>query len=82
MEQNKEIVFEIMVTSDNLLLKEIERYNKFHNTDFEIIETTEEIEVVFCKIKAIKASIEDVFSLGFGLACYEEELRKKGEIDW
>lgn len=41
MEQNEEIVFEIMVTFDNLLLKEIERYNKFHNTDFEIIKITE-----------------------------------------
>lgn len=81
MGENKELLFIVMVTSVDVLQKEIARYNKSRNTDFEIIETVEEIEVFFCKIRTT-SKLENIFSLGFGLACYEEELRKKGEIDW
>jgi hypothetical protein len=80
--ENKELVFTVMVTSSDLLKEEIKRYNKLLKTDFEIIETIEEIEVFFCTIKAMNSKIEDVFNLGFSLALFEEELRKKGEIDW
>ncbi len=81
MEENKELNFKVMVTSVDVLQKEIERFNKFRNTDFEIIEVIEEVEVFFCKIRTT-SRLENIFSLGFGLACYEEELRKKREIDW
>ncbi|MRJ11274.1 hypothetical protein EDL98_09330 [Ornithobacterium rhinotracheale] len=66
-----------MITDSDLLRKEIEKYNKFNNTDFEIIEIKEEIEVEFCKIKTT-AEGAHIFNLGFGLARYEEELRQGG----
>lgn len=81
MEENKELIFEVMVTDSNLLEREIDRYNEFHNSDFKIIEIKEEIEVFFCKIKTT-SNLSSIFNLGFGLARYEEELRQRGEIDW
>ncbi|MGV4460439.1 hypothetical protein ACQ1Q5_02775 [Ornithobacterium rhinotracheale] len=63
-----------------LLRKEIERYNEFDNTDFEIIEIAEEIEAEFCKIKTT-ADESHIFKLRFGLARYEEELRQEDKID-
>ncbi|AEK24023.1 MULTISPECIES: hypothetical protein [Capnocytophaga] len=79
--ENKEITFEVMVTSSDLLEREIDRYNNFNNTDFKIIKITEEIEVFFCEIRTT-SSLSHIFDLGFGLARYEEELRQQGKIDW
>ena len=81
MEENKELIFRIMVTSVDVLEKEIDRYNSFNNTDFEIVKIIEEIEVFFCEIKTT-SSLSHIFDLGFGLARYEEELRQQGKIDW
>ncbi|MFJ1431434.1 hypothetical protein ACILE2_11635 [Capnocytophaga canimorsus] len=81
MEENKEFTFEVMVTSSDLLEREIDRYNNFNNTDFKIIKITEEIEVFFCEIRTT-SSLSHIFDLGFGLARYEEELRQQGKIDW
>lgn len=81
MEEKKELIFRVMVTSFDLLRQEIDRYNNFNNTDFDIIKIEEEIEVFFCEIKTT-SNLSDIFNLGFGLARYEEELRQKGEIDW
>lgn len=50
MEQNKELVFQVMVTFPGLLEKEIVDYNKFHGTDFEMIAVIDD-EVPFCKIR-------------------------------
>lgn len=79
--ENKELTFEIMVTDANLLKIEIDRYNNCHNTDFQIVQTIEEIEVFFCTIKT-KSELSHIFNLGFGLARYEEKLRQDGKIDW
>ena len=49
--ENKELTFEIMVTDANLLKIEINRYNNCHNTDFQIVQTIEEIEVFFLHYK-------------------------------
>ena len=76
-----EVIFEIDVITPNLLEDEINRYNQLHHTDFTIVNVHEEIELFFCSVKTT-ASIKDIFSLGYGFACYEEELRKQGKIDW
>ena len=68
MEQNKEgIIFRLMVTSVDTLSQQIEKYNSFFKTDFEIINIVED-EVMFCDIKVTKFQTSDVFGLGFGLA--------------
>lgn len=82
MEQNKEgIIFRLMVTSVDTLSQQIEKYNSFFKTDFEIINIVED-EVMFCDIKVTKFQTSDVFGLGFGLARYEQKLREEGKIDW
>jgi hypothetical protein len=79
--ENKNLIFKVMVTSPDLLKKEIIDYNDFFNTDFEIINISND-EVPFCDIKVTKFQISDIFGLGFGLALFEQRLRDKGEIDW
>lgn len=82
MEQNKEgVIFRLMVTSVDTLSQQIEKYNSFFKTDFEIINIVED-EVMFCDIKVTKFQTSDVFGLGFGLARYEQKLREEGKIDW
>lgn len=81
MEQSKELVFKVMVTFPGLLEKEIVDYNKFHGTDFEMIEVIDD-EVPFCKIGVSKYKEVDLFGLGYSLAVLQYTLREKGEIDW
>ena len=38
MEENKELVFEVMVMDYVVLNKAIEQHNNYNNTDFEIVE--------------------------------------------
>lgn len=76
-----EIIFEIDVVSPQILMEEIDRYNHMHGTDFIIEKIHEETEIFFCPIRTT-ASAKDIFNLGFGFACYEENLRKQGKIDW
>lgn len=78
---NNEIVFRLMVTSVDTLSKEIEKYNGFFGTDFQIIEVIND-EVPFCDIRASKYKVSDIFGLGFGLAQMEQKLREEGKIDW
>lgn len=79
--ENKKIIFRLMVTSVETLTQEIESYNTFFGTDFEIINIIED-EVPFCDVKVSKYKISDIFDLGFSLAILEQKLREKGEIDW
>ncbi|GHT71759.1 hypothetical protein AGMMS50239_41040 [Bacteroidia bacterium] len=79
--ENKELIFTIMVTSPDLLEREIRNYNDFFKTDFEIIEIIDD-EVPFCKLKVAEYTMANIFGLGYSLALFEERLRKKGEIDW
>ncbi len=81
MKENKELVFTVMVTSPNLLEREIQSYNDFFETNFEILEIIDD-EVPHCKLRVTKYTIANVFGLGYSLALLEEKLRKKGEIDW
>ena len=80
-QNNKELIFEVMVTFPDLLEREILEYNQFHDTDFEVIEIIDD-EVPFCKIKVNKYQISDIFDLGYSLAITQYTLREKGEIDW
>ena len=80
--ENKELVFKVMVMFPEVLQEAIDKHNYFSKTDFEIIETIEEIEVCFCKIRATKYKVEDVFGLGYLLSAIENNKRQKGEIDW
>lgn len=57
-------------------------YNEFYKSNFEIIETIEEVEVFFCMIRATKYKYENIFGLGYSLAVLENKLKEKGEIDW
>lgn len=82
MEENKELIFQVMVSFPELLEREIASYNQFYKTNFEIIETIEEIEVFFCKIKVTHYKTENIFGLGYCLAVLENKLKEKGEIDW
>ena len=82
MEINKELIFEVMVMFPELLEEEIIRVNKWNNTDFEIIETIEEIEIFFCKIKVTKYKIEDIFALGYRLATNQSNKKGQGKYDW
>ncbi|MDR1203627.1 MAG: hypothetical protein LBL58_18620 [Tannerellaceae bacterium] len=79
--ENNELIFRVMVTSSELLKREIEDYNNFFKTDFEIINIIED-EVPFCDIKVKRYKISDIFDLGFCLARLEQNLREKGEINW
>jgi hypothetical protein len=81
MEQNKEIEFRLMVTSVDTLKQQIENYNSFFKTDFEIIKVIDD-EVPFCDIKVTNYKMSDIFGLGFGLALLEQKLREEGKIDW
>ena len=81
MEENKELVFTVMVTFPELLEREIESFNKIYKTDFKIIEFIDD-EVPFCKIRATEYTITNVFDLGYSLAAEQYTLRAKGEIDW
>jgi hypothetical protein len=79
---NKEYTtFRLMVTSVDTLKEQIEKYNKFFKTDFEIINVINN-EVPFCDVRVSNFQISDVFGLGFGLARFEQKLRERGEIDW
>jgi hypothetical protein len=82
MEQNnKETIFRLMVTSVDTLSQQIEKYNSFFKTDFEIIKVIED-EVMFCDIRVTKFQTSDIFNLGFTLARFEQKLREEGKIDW
>lgn len=81
MEQDKKLIFTVMVTFPDLLQKTIEDYNKLYNTDFEIIEVIDD-EVPFCKVEAKRYNQEDIFGLGYCLALLQYTLRQKGEISW
>ena len=82
MEQNNnETVFRLMVTSVDTLKQQIEKYNEFFKTDFEIINVIED-EVPFCDVRVTKFQTSDIFGLGFGLARFEQKLREEGKIDW
>ncbi|WP_314773515.1 hypothetical protein [Capnocytophaga sputigena] len=81
MEENKELNFRIMVTSPDILEKEIKNYNLFFETDFKIINIIDE-DVPFCDIKVTKWKIQNIFGLGYSLAVLEDKLRQNGEIDW
>lgn len=82
MEQsNNETIFRLMVTSVDTLGQQIEKYNSFFKTDFEIINIIND-EVMFCDIKVTKFQTSDIFGLGFGLARFEQILREEGKIDW
>jgi hypothetical protein len=79
--ENKELIFRVMVTSVDVLKREIQDYNDFFKTDFEIINVIDD-EVPFCDIKVTKYKMGDIFDLGFCLARLEQKLRENGEIDW
>ena len=79
--ENKELIFQVIVTSSDLLEREIQNYNQFFKTDFEMIEIIDD-EIPFCKIKVTQYTVANIFGLGYSLALLEERLRKKGEIDW
>jgi hypothetical protein len=81
MEQSNEIIFEVMITFPHLLKLEVENYNNFHGTDFEIIQVIDD-EVPFCRIKVSNYKHSDIFDLGYSLAAAQYVLRDKGEIDW
>ena len=81
MEQNKETIFRLMVTSVDTLRQQIEKYNHRFKTDFEIIKVIDD-EVMFCDIKVTKFQTSDIFGLGFTLARFEQKLRDEGKIDW
>lgn len=84
MEQNKKkevLIFQLMITSVQTLEREIERYNRFNKTDFQIINIIDD-EVPFCEIKVTNYKVSDIFGLGFCLALFEQKLRERGEIDW
>ena len=81
MEQNKDLIFEVMITFPELLLKSVEEFNSFYGTDFKVIEINYD-EVPFCKIKVTKYQMCDVFNLGYSLAVLQYSLREKGEISW
>jgi hypothetical protein len=74
-------IFRLMVTSVDNLKEQIEKYNSFFKTDFEIINIVND-EVPFCDVRVSKFNISDVFGLGFGLARFEQKLREEGKIDW
>jgi spore coat polysaccharide biosynthesis protein SpsF (cytidylyltransferase family) len=78
---NSEIEFKVMITSADLLIQQIQRYNEFHGTDIRVIRVIND-EVPFCDIKIVKGSVSDAFNLGFSLALYEQKLREEGKIDW
>lgn len=82
MNENKEMLFKVMVMFPEILQNAIQRHNSFNNTDFEVVEVMEEIEGCFCKIKVTKYKIEDVFNFGYLLSALENKMRIKGEIDW
>lgn len=79
--ESKELIFRVMVTSPDVLEREIINYNNFFKTDFKIINVIDD-EVPFCDIKVTKYKMENIFGLGFCLARLEQKLREKGEIDW
>lgn len=78
---NKETVFRIMVTSVETLQQQIEKYNGFFKTDFEIVEIIHD-EVPFCDVRVTNFQVSDIFGLGFTLARFEQKLREEGKIDW
>jgi hypothetical protein len=79
--ENKELIFTVMVTFPDLLVREIESFNKSYGTDFKIIEFIDD-EVPFCKIKVTKYTITNIFDLGYSLAVTQYSLGEKGGIDW
>lgn len=81
MEENKELIFRVMVMSSDLLEREIKNYNDFFKTDFKVINVIDD-EVTFCDIKVTKWKIQNIFGLGYSLAILEDKLKEKGEIDW
>lgn len=81
MVQNKEIIFEVMVTFPNLLIQKVDEYNKLYKTNFKVVDIIDD-EVQFCKIKVSEYNISDIFNLGYSLAVLQYRLREKGEIDW
>jgi len=81
MEENKEIIFEIMVMYVEILEREIIDYNHRHGTNFEIIEIIDD-EVIFCKIKVSKYKFSDIYNLGYSVSVLLHTLKAKGEIDW
>ncbi|GHT71758.1 hypothetical protein AGMMS50239_41030 [Bacteroidia bacterium] len=82
MESNNKTVEFSVISSDDILIKEIiESYNEIYNTDFEIIEFIYD-EVVFAKPRVSKYTLRDIFSLGYQFGSYAENKRQKGEIDW
>jgi len=84
MEENKELNFRIMVTSPDILEKEIKNYNLFFETDFKIINIIDD-DVPFCDIKVTKWKIQNIFGLGYSLAVLEDRsliANIKCLIDW
>lgn len=79
MELNKELEFKVMVTFPHLLEKEVEDYNKYYGTDFEIIETIYD-DVPFCRIRATKYDTSNVFGLGYSLAIREDKFKGQDGI--
>ncbi len=77
----KDKTFKVMVTFPNLLEERINAFNKFHNTEFELVETLYD-EVPFCIIKYNAESEKYIFNLGFGLAVKQYKLKEEGKLDW
>ena len=73
--------FNVMITFPDLLKDKILEFNKFHNTNFELIEIIAD-EVPFCTIGYITETEKDIFNLGFSLAIKQYKLREEGKLDW
>jgi len=73
--------FKVMITFPHLLKERILEYNKLNQTDFELVETSDD-EVPFCVIKINNSTEKDIFNLGYGLALKQYKLKEEGKISW
>ena len=77
----KDKSFKVMVTFPKLLDEKIKEFNKYYDTEFELIETIYD-EVPFCVIKYNIESEKDIFNLGYSLAVKQYKLKEEGKIEW
>ena len=82
MEQSKEQFFDVIAGDKLVFPSVLQQFNEQYQSDFQIVEFEERDHVLFAVVKFSKASLSDLFLLGFYFGMRVQNKRNSKEINW